>query len=302
MHERIIKDFLDYLAVECGLAENTLSAYGKDLEQFNEYLDSISRSISEVHSGDVGNFISYLKKRAAPGAGTACSPSTLARKLVAVKMLFRFAASEGRIHKDPTEALESPKIWKKLPGVLSSSEVEAMLGAASGAAPLALRNRAAIEVLYATGARVSELVRLTPPDVDRGLGVIRCFGKGGKERIVPVGGPSLRALDEYLDKGRPELARPFSPENLFLSKSGRKLSREAVWEMVNGLVKRAGIHKRVSPHTLRHSFATHMIERGADLRSVQEMLGHADISTTQIYTHLNRSHLKKVHRKFHPRP
>jgi integrase/recombinase XerD len=287
-------DFLNYLAVECGLSGNTLSAYGRDISQFLAFLSRIGKDAASARVDDVGAFLASLGKSGMSGASAA-------RKLVAVRMFYRFAVAEGGIPKDPTQGVDSPKLWHRLPSVLSVREVDALLAASGSRAPLEKRNRAVIELLYATGARVSELVRLKPRDVDWSIRFVRCFGKGNKERIVPVGMSALEALRDYLENGRPKFAKPDSPENIFLSKSGRALGREAVWEVVKILAKKAGITKEISPHTMRHSFATHLIEHGADLRSVQEMLGHADIATTQIYTHLDRSRLKEVHKKFHPR-
>ncbi len=294
MQSALRDDFLNYLAVECGLSKNTLSAYSRDIKQFFEFLERSGTDLGRAETDDVGAFVASIIK-------DGLSASSAARKLVAVKMLYRFATTEGRLPNDPTGGVDSPKLWQRLPAVLSVAEVDALLSAPAGNTPLDFRNRALLEILYATGARVSEVVRLTPDEIDASLGFVRCFGKGKKERIVPVSKKALDALKDYVEKGRPRLAKSWSAANVFLSRTGRPLGREAVWEMVKKCALAAGITKRISPHTLRHSFATHMIENGADLRSVQEMLGHADISTTQVYTHLDRSRLKEVHKKFHPR-
>ena len=209
---------------------------------------------------------------------------------------------EGCLKEDPTALLESPKLWRTLPEVLSIEEVGRLLAVASGRNWMALRDRAFLETLYATGLRVSEAASLKMEDLHLDVGFLRCFGKGGKERIVPLGKEAVYAIKRYLERSRPKLSRGKDRNTLFLSRLGRRLSRQSLWKIIRKSAREAHIRKRITPHTLRHSFATHMLERGADLRVVQEMLGHSDISTTQLYTHVDRGRLKAIHEKYHPRP
>jgi integrase/recombinase XerD len=215
-------------------------------------------------------------------------------------MLFKFLAVEGKVPKNVASSMQSPHIWRRLPDVLNVADVEALLAAPDPAKRFGPRDRALLEVMYATGARVSEAAHLKVDDVHFDLGFLRCFGKGSKERVVPIGKRAVTALQDYIQGERLRLDRAHSPV-LFLSKSGRPLCRESIWRLVRGYALRAGLNKKVSPHTLRHSFATHLLQGGADLRVVQEMLGHANIATTQIYTHVEKDRLKAVHKSFHPR-
>jgi integrase/recombinase XerD len=288
--------FLSYLDVECGLSKNTLQSYSSDIELF---IKCLSREITphEISSADIYKFIQSQRAKG-------FSANTIARRLVAIKMFFRFLIAEGYLKKDPTCLVDKPKVWKRLPDTLSYIQIENILNACPASErekPLEIRNRAILELLYATGARVSELASLKITDVNLDVGYIRCFGKGNKERIVPIGEVATLYLKKYLDETRPLLQKMTSPENLFLSHRGRKLTRETLWRIFRYYARLAGIRGRVHPHLLRHSFATHLLERGANIRYVQEMLGHANITTTQIYTHIDKERLKEIHRKYHPR-
>ena len=293
--EQYVNSLLDYLSVECGLSANTLRAYRTDLRDFAAFLrqEKIAAPAS-VSPQDVGAFVERL-------ATSGLAPATVARKLVAVKMLFRFLARERIVEHDPTTLTDSPRAAVHLPNFLTSEQVDALLDAPSGDTPLGLRDRAALELLYATGARVSEVCGLDVEDVNFEFGFTRVTGKGGKQRIVPVGRRALEALTTYIRDARPRLLRGRDADALLVSRGGRRLDRHAFYRMVRRHALVAGISFDVNPHMLRHSFATHLLEGGADLRAVQEMLGHSDISTTQIYTHLNRDHLKSIHKKYHPR-
>ncbi len=287
--------FLDYLTVECGLSINTLQAYQRDLERFAAFAGIERPEAWEAVGGDqVIEFLMAEKQRG-------CAVATVSRALVAIRMFFRFASAEGLVSEDATEHLESPRLWVTLPEVLDRKAVDRLLAAPDPAHDRwPLRDKAILEVLYATGARASEAADLTTRSVNRDVGYIHCIGKGRKERIVPIGKRALEALDSYLAKERPGLDRDAS-EFLFLTHTGRRMGRETIWRLVKKYALRAGVSRRVSPHTLRHSFATHLLEGGADLRAVQEMLGHVDIATTQVYTHVDPSRLKAIHKKYHPR-
>jgi len=290
----LVKQFLEYLVVECGLAENSIKAYRNDLRRFCAYLATRNKpGFEAVRPADIVRFLTHEKARG-------LSANSISRQLAAVRMLFKFLTVEGRVPRNPASPLQSPHLWRRLPNVLTVADVEALLEAPDTSRPLGVRDRAILEVLYATGARVSEAADLKLHDVNFDFGFLRCFGKGARERVVPIGRRATDALGEYLRTVRPALDRNASPL-LFLSKSGRRLGREAIWARVRKHARAAGLRKRVTPHTLRHSFATHLLQGGADLRAVQEMLGHANIATTEIYTHVDASRLKSVHRKFHPR-
>lgn len=287
--------FLNFLRLECGASENTILAYTRDLTRFAELLRrSGANGIAEVRPAHVTRFL-----REELGAGRAVA--TAARELAAVRSFLRFAVAEGMVGGSAADAIESPSLWQRLPVVLSADEVRRLLAAPAGDSPVALRDRAMLEVLYATGARASEVVTLGRDSVDLAMRYARVFGKGRKERIVPLGRACVEALRAYLERGRPALARLRDSPEMFLSRRGRPLRRERLWAIVRRAALAAGISKRVSPHTLRHSFATHLLEGGADLRVVQEMLGHANVKTTELYTHLDASRLRSVHARFHPR-
>jgi integrase/recombinase XerD len=285
--------FLDYLAVEKGLAANSLSSYRTDLRRFGRFLASRDVDLEQVERIDVVRHFQLLR-----GAGI--SARSVARALAAIRGLFRFLVAEKHLDHDPTENLENPKLWATLPRTLLSSEVVALLGAPDVATPLGLRDRAMLELLYATGLRVSELIRVRIDDVVMDAGFLRTMGKGSKERIVPFGDAARQAIVSYIERGRGRFDKRADP-HLFLSNRGRAMTRQAFWMTVVKHARRAGIRSSISPHVLRHSFATHLLENGADLRSVQMMLGHSDISTTQIYTHVSRARLQKIYEMYHPR-
>ena len=353
-----VERFLTYLRVECSLAPNTLCAYERDLRTFFRFLAGRlnpgtypEEALPVVTTELVTDFLGWRKS-----AGAAIS--TIARELVTVRLLFRFLAAEGDLPVDPLAAMRSPQVWQRLPDVLDEQEVDALIQAAgpdpdaSATDPLTLRNQALLELLYATGARVQEVSDLTLERVNLEYRYARCLGKGGKERIVPLGRSAVKVLEDYLAAARPELVgerqigecrdRPSGlsgqrlrvpaspmraptgsdrsedlslqgglrasrregcdrPGYLFLTQSGQKLDRTNIWRIVKRCARKAGIRKRISPHTLRHSFATHMLSRGADLRTLQELLGHASIATTQRYTHVDKARLKSIHKKYHPR-
>ncbi|MCE2454506.1 MAG: site-specific tyrosine recombinase XerD [Gemmatimonadetes bacterium] len=288
--------FLDHLALERGLSDATLSAYEHDVGKAVEFF--LSRGIghpASVALGDVRDWVTELI-----GAGLA--PSTIRRAQSALRTYFGFLLDEGVVESDPTERLDAPRLTLTLPHFLTPDEMEALLASPDPTSRLYWRDVAIIEVMYATGVRVSELTQLSLFDLHETEGFLRVLGKGSKERIVPLGGPALTALRRYLRELRPKLAREKTERRIFLGARGGPLRREIVWRMLKSLAARAGIPTaKVHPHTLRHTFATHLIEGGADLVIVQELLGHADIGTTQIYTHLDRSHLFDVHDRCHPR-
>jgi integrase/recombinase XerD len=306
-----VSQFLDYLASECGLSQNTIQAYRHDLTAFVLYLDE--NRCAGFQSVTADTVLAHMVRLKEKGLHT----NSIARALVTIRMLFRFLWAEGKIPENATSLLESPKLAKHLPEVLTEREVTALLAApdtgpfdhaqgrpeplSKGGRTRGLRDRAILELLYATGARVSEVSRMTLDSLHLELGYVRCLGKGSKERIVPVGEQAAAAIGEYLASARPVLLRGRNVEWLFPGARAAPLTRKAIWQILKKTALKAGIGRRISPHTLRHSFATHLLERGADLRAIQEMLGHADIATTQLYTHMDRSRLKAIHRKFHPR-
>ena len=293
----LVESFLNYLSVEKSLSKNTILSYRRDLEKYIHYLKDYNINfLSQTVRKNISDFMFSLKD----GGLSAVS---IARNLVAIKVLYRFLVRERILTTDPSSLLDSPKLWKKIPDVLSGLEVEALLEAPDLKTARGLRDKAILELMYATGLRVSEAVNLKTQDVNFDVGFLRCIGKGAKERIVPLGKESIQAIKKYLEEARPKLARSGREDTfLFLSRLGKKISRQSFWKLVKHYAKLARIKKNIRPHTLRHSFATHLLERGADLRSVQEMLGHADISTTQIYTHIDKNRLKMIHKNFHPRP
>ncbi len=289
------EQFQDYLSYERGLSERTVSSYTRDLNRWVSFLSD--RGIGDpehVTAAHLRDWVFALRD-----AGLAAS--SIRRAQSAVRTYFSFLLAEGVVDADPTERLESPKVGRRLPDFLTRREVSRLLDAPDPDRPLYWRDKAILELLYASGARVSELVDLTLSSLDADEGFITVFGKGSKERMVPVGAPALRAVGRYLREVRPGLIRGASSNRIFLNARGRPLSRMAVWTLVKTSARRAGIVKKVSPHTLRHTFATHLLEGGADLAAVQQLLGHADISTTQIYTHVDREYLREIHRKYHPR-
>jgi integrase/recombinase XerD len=293
----LVEEFLDYLAVERGLSNNTVAAYRADLYKYVTYMQEKKRRLhmEEVTRPDIRDYMMALKDKG-------LSSNSVSRNLVAIKVFHRFILREKYIKEDVTSVLDSPKLWKHLPESLSVSEVEDILKRPNLRNWMGVRDKAALELLYATGVRVSELANLKLDNVNLDVGFVRCIGKGNKERIVPIGSKAKESLGRYLQRIRPKLVKEASVNFLFLSRLGRSISRQSFWKIIKKYTRLAGIKKDITPHTLRHSFATHLLERGADLRVVQEMLGHADISTTQIYTHINKERLKAIHHKYHPRP
>jgi integrase/recombinase XerD len=292
---RSIASFLEFLRIECGSSENTLSSYRRDLEKFTAFLASSgATSPPEIKPRHVTQFLRDEVERGRSSASTA-------RYLAAVRSLLRFLVSEGKLESSAAETVEAPSLWHRLPVVLTAAEVDRLLAAPQGDTPLVLRDRALLEVLYATGARATEVVTLQRDALDLDVGYARVFGKGRKERIVPLGRPAIAAVRAYLAGGRPALATRRDAGTLLLSRTGRRLQRDRLWTLVRAYAEAAGIEKNVHPHTLRHSFATHLLSGGADLRAVQEMLGHANVRTTELSTHLDASRLRSVHAAFHPR-
>lgn len=287
--------FLNYLLVEKGLAKNSLDSYGRDMARYLDYLEKRGcAEPSAVRPVDVADFLAHLKERG-------LAPRSRARALSAVRMFHRFLIVEGYAEINPTSIIEAPKTLAKLPQVLTGREVETLLGAPGSDAAQDVRDRAMLELLYATGLRVSELVGLGVRDVNVVAGYLMAFGKGGKERLVPMGESACAAVSRYLVEARPVMDRSGDNVYLFLTRLGDRMTRQAFWNIIKKRALEAGIRKTISPHTLRHSFATHLLENGADLRSVQTMLGHADLATTQIYTHVTRERLKRIHEEYHPR-
>jgi integrase/recombinase XerD len=286
--------FLHHLRVEKGLAKNSVESYARDLMKFFSFLETKALSPLRASQADLMDFISHL-------AGS-LSVRSIARNISSLKAFYRFLVSEGEIATNPARLLSAPKLPRRLPGVLSRSEVERLLIQPDPATSRGDRDRAMLELLYATGLRVSELIHLKIPSVNTEAGFVRTVGKGSKERMVPVGVKALEALKNYLEHGRPGLLKRRSSSYLFLSPRGKAMTRQGFWKIIKRYGLKAGIRKDLTPHSLRHSFASHLLECGADLRSVQIMLGHSDISTTQIYTHVTRERLKEIHQKYHPRP
>jgi integrase/recombinase XerD len=293
--DHLLDQFLHYLIVEKGLSKNTIEAYGHGLGRFLNYVEKKGiEEVQRVGKFDVRAFLLTLKKQG-------LSTRSMVRNLVAIRTFFRFLIQEGILEANPVEEMEFPKLAKPLPEILALKEVEQLLDQPDLRTPLGIRDRAMLEVLYATGMRVSELVQLPINQVNLEGGYVLVFGKGSKERVVPLGREAMKWISLYLEKVREKLAGGKESRFLFVNRSGRGMSRQGFWHNLKALGQKAGIRKRITPHLLRHSFATHLLERGADLRSVQMMLGHADISTTQIYTHVARERLKKIHQKYHPR-
>ena len=290
------KSFLDYLCIEAGLSNNTILAYGRDLKSFLEYCQTKKiDTLAKIRPILIHEFMIKLSRE------RKCETS-VKRSLAAIRMFLRFAKSTGLIQNDFTDVLESPKVWQKLPCVCNERQIIDLLNAPDPKEPFYLRDKAMLELLYATGARASELANMRISNLNLDIGYVRCIGKGNKERIVPVGKTAITAIRKYLSQLRGTLSKPCSEDFLFLSRTGRPLSRIELWRMVKKYALRAGMPKNLTVHTLRHCFATHLLSGGADLRSVQEMLGHVDISTTQIYTHVDQSRLRKIHKEFHPMP
>jgi integrase/recombinase XerD len=335
---RPVTDFLDYLVVEAGLSDNTVLAYGRDLREFLKFCrdneigkieqvkpwlvrkyfgprsaakaDPAGGSVRAEGLGDSSASVGGQRQPIRQAQGSAATrqdarfanENSAKRALVAIRMFLRFAKLRRLIEDDGGEVLETPKTWQRLPAVCNKQQVLRLLEAPSPEEPFYLRDKALLELLYATGVRASELAGLKTTDVNLDIGYLRCLGKGSKERVIPVGKIAIGATFDYLRHLRPKLAKPQSQAFLLLSRTGRPLSRIEIWRLVKKYAVRAGMPRNVTVHTLRHCFATHLLSGGADLRSVQEMLGHVDIATTQIYTHVDHERLRQIHKKFHPRP
>lgn len=291
-----LRDFIHFLMVEKGLAKNTLVSYERDLRSYLHYLTTVEllKDLNEVQRLQIIRFLAELKDQGK-------SSKTIARHIASIRAFHQFLLREKVVERDPTVHIESPQKERSLPKVLSIQEVEKLLESPKVVDHFGKRDKAMIELLYATGIRVSELIGLNLGDVHLTMGFVRCLGKGSKERIIPIGKTATSALEDYLDNGRAHFVKKQRDEALFLNHLGKRLTRQGFWKILKRLTREAGITTDLTPHTLRHSFATHLLENGADLRAVQEMLGHADISTTQIYTHVTKTRLKDVYSQFHPR-
>jgi len=286
--------FLNYLSVERGLSQNSIEAYSRDISQFFSSIDGGKKDPNDVCHDDVVEYVMKLSRYKAP--------RSVARSLSAIKTFFRFLTAEGYMSSNPARLVDCPKIPRRLPDTLSIEDIKKLLSAIDTQSPLGTRDLAMLELAYATGTRVSELLNLKLQDLNLEAGFIRVTGKGSKQRLVPIGSRATQAVHKYLEESRPRLTTFESCPYLFVNKKGKRLSRQGFWKILKGYALKAGLRKRVTPHSLRHSFASHLLEGGADLRSVQVMLGHADISTTQIYTHVNGERLRQIHEQCHPRP
>ena len=294
--QQFIRDFINYLNVERGLAKNTLMAYERDLDAYVSYLADVQK-ISTPDAVSREKITAYMQFEKKQGLTT----TSICRSLAAIRMFHRFMVREGIAKDDPTYLIDTPRAWKLIPDVLSGGEVSSLIDAASDRGKQNVRDKAIMELFYASGLRVSELVDLTVERLNVDVGIVRCIGKGNKERLVPVGKKSIEVLTRYITTVRVKQLRGRVCDALFISRLGKKMTRQSVWKLIKFYAAKAGIKKNIKPHTLRHTFATHLLEHGADLRSVQEMLGHSDISTTQIYTHVDKERLRTIHKQFHPR-
>jgi len=293
--DQLLDQFLHYLVVEKGLSRNTIEAYSHGLTRFFDHLkENRTQDVRDVTKFDVQGFLLALRKKN-------LSARSVARDLAAIRSFFRFLSQEGILDTNPVEDIESPKTARTLPEILSLKEIEQILEQPDLHTPLGIRDRAMMEMLYATGMRVSELTHLPTHQVNLEGGYVLLYGKGSKERIVPLGSEAMKWVARYLEAARGVLSKGKESPSLFINRSGKGMSRQRFWKNLKDYARKAGLHKRITPHLLRHSFASHLLERGADLRSVQMMLGHVDISTTQIYTHVTGEKLKKVHKQYHPR-
>lgn len=292
--ESSIQLYTDYLIAEKGVSHNTVLSYARDLRKAEIKLEKLGKRLKDAKKADILKMMRAMKEES-------LSSRSIARWLVSVRQFYRFLVSEGMIIENPTVNIEAPKAWKPLPEFLNYDEIEKLLSAPDRNVPSGVRDHAMLETLYATGLRVSELISLELKDLKLDAGFVSCVGKGSKERIVPFGETCGATLKEYLQNGRKKLLKRGASPFLYVSARGRKMSRQGFWKIIKKYALKAGITKRLSPHIVRHSFATHLLANGADLRSLQMMLGHADISTTQIYTHISRERLKKMYRDYHPR-
>lgn len=287
--------FIEYIGIEKGLAQNTLNSYERDLTAFISYISNLGiTNIGQTNRYHITDYLNHLQEQLR-------ATTTISRNMASIRNFYQFLYREKHINQNPVIEMETPKIVKRLPKILSLHEVEKLLMQPNDNDAYSLRDKAMLELLYATGIRVSELINLKVTDINLSMGFIRCIGKGSKERIIPLGQKAIIALNSYLQQAWGELAKGKDQESLFFNHLGGKLSRQGFWKIIKKHALHAGIHKNITPHTIRHSFATHLLENGADLRSVQEMLGHADISTTQIYTQVTKSRIKEVYNKAHPR-
>jgi integrase/recombinase XerD len=294
-----VQAFLNFCRVEKGLAEHTISSYSIDLKRFTNFTarpvsPGFSREPAPLRASDLAGYFASLQ-------ASGLSPRSIARHLATLRNYYRFLIQDGRLSEDPTELLVSPKQWTTIPKFLNQNELEALIAAPAPGKPAGLRDRAMLELLYATGLRVSELCGLPISAIESEAGLLRVTGKGNKQRIVPFGEPARIAVEQYLGSARPQLLKGRASAYLFVTRRGSKMTRQAFWKLLRGYGLKAGIRRALTPHVIRHSFATHLVEGGADLRSVQIMLGHADISTTQVYTHVARRRLREVIEQHHPR-
>ena len=293
--EELADRFVNYLLVEKGLTRTTIESYSSDLNRYIEFLHR--RSLDAIGDADTSDLLRYLISLRHDGLGA----RSRARHLVTIRSFYRFLNQEGILNEDPARLVDLPKAGLKLPEVLSVGDVQSLLDAPNPEDPIGARNAAMLELLYAAGLRVTELVQVKLPDIHLDAGFVRVLGKGSKERVVPIGTIAIRKIDHYLSTGRPRLLKGGASPFLFVGRTKKPMTRQGFWKLLKKYASAAGIHKNVTPHTLRHSFASHLLEGGADLRAVQAMLGHSDISTTQIYTHVARDRIRSAHQKFHPR-
>ncbi|OGP68783.1 MAG: site-specific tyrosine recombinase XerD [Deltaproteobacteria bacterium RBG_16_44_11] len=293
--QELLAKYLNYLLIERGVAQNTLEAYGRDLRRFLVFIRQ--KGLTQLQEATPEILIEYLIRIKNEGL----SANSMNRQLAALRGFYKYLLMEKKIEQTPLANIELAKVWMRLPDTLSKEEMKVILAQPGGEKPSALRDTAMLELLYATGIRVSELVNLTMNSINWQVGFLTVMGKGNKERIVPIGKTAYDCVRVYVDNARSQLMQKKSTEVLFLNRFGGKFTRQGFWKMVIRYAKKAGLQKKVHPHTFRHSFASHLLEGGADLRIVQVMLGHADISTTQIYTHITRDRLKEIHQKYHPR-
>ncbi|MCB1193443.1 MAG: site-specific tyrosine recombinase XerD [Leptospiraceae bacterium] len=291
---KLIQNFSEYLSVEKGLSDNSIYSYRYDLNKFQNYLEKEHIDMLEVQANDIVMFLLSEKNRKV-------STKTLAREVVAIRQFYRFLKDENQLESDPTDRIETPEVTRSIPEHLTIEEIDELFGKINEDNIYELRDKCIFELLYSSGLRISEACSLKLMDVEMETMTIVVEGKGGKQRLVPFGEKSLLILNKYLIKSRPEILKNRTCDYLFVSKKGSYINRKSVWRLLNLYLKRTSIKKKVTPHTLRHSFATHLIENHADLRSVQELLGHIDISTTQIYTHMANKTLKEIHKRYHPR-
>lgn len=293
--DQFLDSFLSYLAVEKGLSKNTIESYGRDLRKFIRFVNkSGDSSIKDVKYSQILDFLAFLKENG-------FSSTTIVRSVVSIKQFFKYLQFDKALAQDPTKHITTPRMKKSIPKIISLDEVEKILSAPDESTPEGIRDSAMLEVLYATGVRVSELINLKLNDVNFELGFALAYGKGSKERVIPMGEKALNRLKNYICASRPLLLKERESKALFVTRRGGGMTRQGFWKLIKSYSAKSGLSKKISPHIIRHSFATHLLERGADLRAIQIMLGHSDISTTQIYTHVETERLKEVHKQYHPR-